>query len=312
MLHGVSTELEARFLAGDERALARGLSLLEARDGAGQALLGAVRSRGGNAHIVGLTGSPGSGKSTLADELVAVARAQDQRVAVLAVDPTSPYSGGAILGDRIRMMRHHTDAGVFVRSMATRGHLGGLAAATLQAVALLDAFGFDLVLIETVGVGQSEIDVVRVADTTVLVLTPGQGDGVQAFKAGIMEIADLLVVNKADAPGSDRLRRELRAALELAPAGAWTPPILETVASQGTGVRDVYAQLAAHRAYASESGQLETLRRERVRFEVSALLAERVRGRLAGLGIKELDAVLSGDVTASDVADGLLSERVGA
>ena len=312
MLHAMSTELEARFLAGDERALARGLSLLEARDGAGQALLGAVRSRGGQAHVVGLTGSPGSGKSTLADELVAVARAQAKRVAVLAVDPTSPYSGGAILGDRIRMMRHHTDAGVFVRSMATRGHLGGLAAATLQAVALLDAFGFDLVLIETVGVGQSEIDVVRVADTTVLVLTPGQGDGVQAFKAGIMEIADLLVVNKADAPGSGRLRRELRAALELAPAGAWTPPILETVATQGTGVREVYDQLAAHRAFALESGSLETLRRERVRFEVSALLAERVRGRLAGLGTKELDAVLSGDVTASEIADGLLSERVNA
>lgn len=308
----MSTELEVRFLAGDERALARGLSLLEARDGAGQALLGAVRSRGGRAHIVGLTGSPGSGKSTLADELVAVARAQDKRVAVLAVDPTSPYSGGAILGDRIRMTRHHTDAGVFVRSMATRGHLGGLAAATLQAVVLLDAFGFDLVLVETVGVGQSEIDVVRVADTTALVLTPGQGDGVQAFKAGIMEIADVLVVNKADAPGSGRLRRELRAALELAPAGAWTPPILETVATQGTGVRDVAAQLAAHRAYALESGRLETLRRERVRFEVSALLAERIRGRLAGLGARELDAVLSGDVTASDVADGLLPERVSA
>lgn len=308
----MSSELEARFLAGDERALARGLSLLEARDGAGQALLGAVRPRGGQAHLVGLTGSPGSGKSTLADELVAVSRGEGKRVAVLAVDPTSPYSGGAILGDRIRMTRHHLDAGVFVRSMATRGHLGGLAAVTLQAAALLDAFGFDLVLIETVGVGQSEIDIVRVADTTVLVLTPGQGDGVQAFKAGIMEIADVLVVNKADAPGSARLRRELSAAQGLAPAGAWTPPILETVASQGTGVAEVAAQLAAHRTYALESGRLATLRRERVRFEVSALLAERVRGRLAGLDARELDAVLGGDVTASEVADRLFADRVGA
>src|SRR5690606_12433713 len=201
---------------------------------AGQELLRGLRDRTGRAAVVGITGSPGAGKSTLTDALIAVLREHGRRVGVVAIDPTSPFSGGAILGDRIRMTRWHSDPGVFIRSMATRGHLGGLAAATLQVVALLDAVGFDHVLIETVGVGQSEVDVVQAADTTVVVLTPGQGDGVQAFKAGIMEIADVFCINKYDLPGADRLRREVAAALELGDhdAHTWFPPIVGTVAAK--------------------------------------------------------------------------------
>lgn len=301
--------LESRFVAGDERALARGISLLEAGDAAGATLLSAVRGQG-DAHIVGITGSPGSGKSTLSDALILAARAQDKRVAVLAVDPSSPYSGGAILGDRIRMMRHHQDKNVFVRSMATRGQLGGLAAATLQVTALLEAFGFDLVLLETVGVGQSEVDIVHAADTTVLVLTPGQGDGVQAFKAGIMEIADVFVVNKSDQPGSGRLKREIKAALELAmpEAGAWQPPVLETVASDGQGVTELLETLAAHRGGLEASGGLERARRERVRFEVSALLAERLRRLVQRMEPSRLEAVLGGQVSVNGLSETLLNE----
>jgi len=274
-------------------------------------LLRAVRARGGGAHLVGVTGSPGSGKSTLTDGLIAVARAQNKRVAVLAVDPTSPYSGGAILGDRIRMMRHHLDAGVFIRSMATRGHLGGLAAATLQVTALLDAFGFDLILIETVGVGQSEVDIVRVADTTLLTLTPGQGDGVQAFKAGIMEIADVFVINKADQPGSGRLVREVKAALGLAPQGeGWSPPILETVASEGAELAELFEALSAHRAHLEATDALGALRQGRVRFEVAAILSERVRRRLARLEPGLIDAVLAGDASADELVDTLLGETL--
>ena len=306
----MTNSLEARFLEGNERALARGISFLEGGDAAGQTLLRAVRARGGGAHIVGVTGSPGSGKSTLTDALIVTARAQGKRVAVLAVDPTSPYSGGAILGDRIRMMRHHQDTGVFIRSMATRGHLGGLAAATLQVTALLDAFGFNLICIETVGVGQSEVDIVQVADTTLLTLTPGQGDGVQAFKAGIMEIADVFVINKADQPGAGRLGREIKAALELAPQHeGWRPPILETVALEGTGVAELSETLAAHREHLETTEELTVLRQQRVRSEVAALLSDRVRRRLAGLESRLIDAVLAGDASADDLIDALLGER---
>jgi LAO/AO transport system kinase len=300
--------LESRFLARNERALARAISLIEAGDEAGQALLQRVRRRGGGAQLIGVTGSPGSGKSTLTDALIEVARAQGKRVAVVAVDPTSPYSGGAILGDRIRMMRHHGDPGVFIRSMATRGHLGGLAAATLQVVALLDAYGFDIILIETVGVGQSEVDIVRVSDTTALVLTPGQGDGVQAFKAGIMEVADVFVINKFDQPGGDRLRREIKAALELsawAPE-AWRPPIVSTVASEGTGVAELFEQLGAHREHLLRTGELERKRLERVRFEVASLLKGEVQRRVEAKGTALVEAVLAGETSVRAVVDEML------
>lgn len=302
------TGLETRFLDRHERALARAISLIEGGEVAGQGVLQRLRSRGGRAHIVGVTGSPGSGKSTLTDGLILAARAQGKEVAVVAVDPTSPYSGGAILGDRIRMMRHHGDPGVFIRSMATRGHLGGLATATLQVVALLDAYGFDVVFVETVGVGQSEVDIVRVADTTVLVLTPGQGDGVQAFKAGIMEVADVFVINKCDQPGGDRLRREIKAALELtswAPE-AWRPPVVQTVASEGTGVADLLEQLGTHRQRLLGTGALEQKRLERVRFEVSSLLSGEVRRRVEARGTAFIEAILAGETSVPEVVDELL------
>jgi len=212
----MTAELKARFEAGDRRALARAITLVESGHPAGAELLKGLRGSR-RARVVGLTGSPGSGKSTLADRLIEAIRRTGETVAVLAVDPSSPFTGGAVLGDRIRMMRHYRDEGVYIRSMASRGALGGLAGATVAALSLLEAFGFDWVLVETVGVGQSEVDIARIADTTVLVLTPAAGDAVQAFKAGVMEIADVIVVNKFDLPGGPRLVEELKATLELAP-----------------------------------------------------------------------------------------------
>lgn len=305
----MSTLIE-RVRRGEERALARALSLVEEGGEGGQELLRALRDSTGRARVVGVTGSPGSGKSTLTDRLIEGARARGQRVAVAAVDPTSPFSGGAILGDRIRMTRWHDDPEVFIRSMATRGHLGGLAAATLQAVAVFDAAGFDTVFVETVGVGQSEVDIMEVADTTVLVLTPGAGDGVQAFKAGIMEIADVFCINKFDLPGGERLRREIRAALELGafPEGAWRPPVLDAVASRGEGTEAVLDAIDAHHAHLRARGELDALRRRRVRFEILAVLGSLVR---RALGVREddaVDAVLAGKTTPEAVVRRLLRE----
>ncbi len=304
--------LTERFLKRDERALARAISLVEAGAEAGQSLLQSVRKESTSdgkdgARIVGVTGAPGSGKSTLVDRLIGVARAAQRRVAVVAVDPTSPYSGGAILGDRIRMTRWHEDPEVFIRSMATRGHLGGLATATLQVVALLEAYGFDDVFIETVGVGQSEVDIVSVADTTLLVLTPGQGDSVQTVKAGVMEIADVFAVNKADHPGGGRLKRELAALLELGlKEEGWRPPIQETVASKGEGAEALFEELNAHHTYLQSTGALEERRRARARFEVSALLTERVRRELESREEAFIDAVLQGELSSAEAVGRLL------
>lgn len=294
--------LEDRFRSGDERALARAISLIESGSANGQRLLQALRVHGGEARIIGITGSPGSGKSTLVDRLIGVARERRQRVAVVAVDPTSPFSGGAILGDRIRMTRHYQDEGVYIRSMAARGHLGGLAAATLQVVVLLDAFGFDDILIETVGVGQSEVDIVQVADTTALVLTPGSGDGVQAFKAGVMEIADIFVINKYDQPGGERLKRELQGALELAhpKEGDWWPPIHETVATTGEGAEALYERIHEHRRHLERSGGGEALRKRRARFEISSSIGEQVRRRVSEQGDAFVEAVLKGELTVEE------------
>lgn len=296
-------------LAGEERALARAITLVESGSPQGQELLREVRPHTGAAAVIGVTGSPGAGKSTLTDALIAVARAEGRRVGVVAVDPTSPFSGGAILGDRIRMTRWHADRDVFIRSMATRGHLGGLAAATLQVVALLDAAGFDTVVVETVGVGQSEVDVVQAADTTVVVLTPGQGDGVQAFKAGIMEIADVFCINKYDQPGADRLRREIGAALELGSIApdAWHPPIVGTVAHKGEGVEELLAQVDAHQQHLGVDGRALT-RRRRVRAEVTAVLGEQLRRVFNEHEHETVDAVLSGAATPSQVVAGLLRD----
>ena len=308
MLRAV-TSLTERFLARDERALARAITLVEAGIPEGQSLLAAVRSSGGSAPVVGITGSPGSGKSTLTDRLIGEARDRRERVAVVAVDPTSPYSGGAIMGDRIRMVGWHSDPDVYIRSMATRGHLGGLAGATLQVVALLDAYGFDRIFVETVGVGQSEVDIVELADTTVLVLTPGQGDGVQAFKAGIMEIADLFCINKFDLPGGPRLKQEIQAALELGDfsTGSWHPTVVETVASVGEGTAELMAQLELHHRHLETSGQRPLRLRRRARAEVTALLTEDLRRSLAARDDAFVEAVLAGEVTHRDAVRELLA-----
>jgi len=302
--------LEERFLQRDERALARAISWIESGREEGQTLLKSLRTKTNNARIIGITGSPGSGKSTLTDQLIAQARSENKTVAVIAVDPTSPYSGGAILGDRIRMMRWHTDEHVYIRSMATRGHLGGLAAATLQVLALLGAYGFDYIFIETVGVGQSEVDIVRVADTTMLVLTPGQGDGVQAFKAGIMEIADVFAVNKYDLPGGHRLKREIKAALELShpEEGDWWPEIQESIAAKGEGIDKLFEALDKHYRYLSETKKLADKQRERARFEISSLLTEQLRLALQKQEDDFVNDVLKGDLTPLDAVKQLLND----
>jgi len=250
-----------RVLSGDRRALARALTLVEdGRLGTQRDLLALLHPHAGSARLLGITGSPGVGKSSVTSALIAALRAQGRRVAVLAVDPSSPLTGGALLGDRIRMQAHHGDEGVFVRSMASRGHLGGLAAAVPAAALVLDAAGFDDVIIETVGVGQSEVDVATMADTTIVVLAPGLGDSVQAAKAGILEVADILVVNKADLPGAGRLESELRGMLELGhavrPDGApdRMPPVLRTVAVRGEGLDGLLAAIDAHGGDPARSG----------------------------------------------------------
>ena len=233
----------------------------------------------GDAYIVGLTGAPGSGKSTLTDRLIATLRSEGSTVGVLAVDPSSPFSGGAILGDRVRMQDHATDPGVFIRSMATRGHLGGLALATPEAIRVLDAAGCPWVLVETVGVGQVEVEIAASADTTIVVVNPGWGDSVQANKAGLLEIADLLVINKADRPGAEQARRDLELMLELSDLGDWRPPVVATVASTGDGVDDLRAAIGEHRAFLDTHGELEARRRRRVASELREIVVNRIEQR---------------------------------
>ncbi|MFQ6037841.1 MAG: methylmalonyl Co-A mutase-associated GTPase MeaB [Candidatus Aminicenantales bacterium] len=236
-------KLAEEILQGKPRAVARGVTLVENNDQESQELLKALFPHTGRSWIIGITGSPGSGKSTLVDKLVECARKDGKKLGIVAVDPSSPFSGGAILGDRIRMMRHSTDPEVFIRSMATRGHLGGLAKASGEAISILEASGKDLVLLETVGVGQDEVEVVKFADLITVVLIPGAGDEIQVFKAGIMEIADIFVLNKADAPEADRTERQLKAMLELGMMGQPTPPVIKTVATEGSGVASLYQKI---------------------------------------------------------------------
>src|SRR4051794_18710039 len=279
--------LVERALEGDRRSIAKVISLVErGGDGAREAIQ-MLHPRTGHAWSIGITGAPGAGKSTLTDELVVRLRATGAEIGVLAVDPTSPFSGGAILGDRVRMQHHTTDEGVFIRSMATRGHLGGLALATPQAVRVLDAVGKGWIVIETVGVGQVEVEIAGHADTTVVVVNPGWGDAVQAAKAGLMEIADIFVVNKADRPGAADAARDLQGMLELSGALDWTPPILRTVATTGEGIDELFEAVTRHRAHLESTGAAEVRRRSRLREELRGLVAARMPRRA--------DAVCSGE-----------------
>ena len=277
--------LVARAVAGEPRAVARLISLVENRAALLPMVTAALLPHAGRAQVLGVTGAPGVGKSTSTAALIRSLRADERRVGVVAVDPSSPFSGGALLGDRVRMQDHATDGGVFIRSMATRGHLGGLSAAAPQAVRVLDAAGFDDVIIETVGVGQAELEVAALADTVIVLMAPGMGDGIQAAKAGILEVADVFVVNKADRDGADQVVRDLRGMQGLggrhSEPGAWRAPIVKTVAARGEGVDDVRAAVAKHRHWMASGGELERRRRHRAEVEIEAIALAEVRRRLA-------------------------------
>jgi LAO/AO transport system kinase len=294
----VGTDTDAlidRALAGDRVATAKLLSLVEQGGAGAREVVSRLHPHTGNAWSVGITGAPGAGKSTLTDALVACMRADDLEVGVLAVDPSSPFSGGAILGDRVRMQRHSTDPGVFIRSMASRGHLGGLAVATPQSIRVLDAVGKAWVVVETVGVGQVEVEIASQADTTLVVVNPGWGDEVQAAKAGLLEIADIFVVNKADRAGVDATVSDLAAMLDLSGGTGWKPPIVRTVATTGEGVDELWAQIGAHRASLEANGAITERRRERLAAELRALVVEELLAR-------------SGDVASGARFDALVAD----
>jgi LAO/AO transport system kinase len=306
-----------RARAGDVRALARMLSLVEDGSAEVRSVIKDLLPLTGGARIIGLTGSPGVGKSTVTGALVGAFRALGCRVAVLAVDPSSPFTGGALLGDRIRMQAHATDDQVFIRSMASRGHLGGLATATPQAVRVLDAAGFELILVETVGVGQAEVAIASHADSVVVLLAPGMGDAVQAAKAGILEVADLFAVNKADKPDSHQVVRDLRSMVALADRkpGDWKPPIVTTVAMHGAedeGIGELVSRLDEHWSWLTSTGELERRRRDRAREEITALAYEELRGRLTASGIDELAGrVADGTLDPFQAADELIAQAHG-
>ena len=282
-------DLIERMLQGDRRATARLITLVENDEEKAREIIRRIYPHTGNAYIVGITGPPGAGKSTLLDKLIRVAREEGKVVGVIAIDPTSPFTGGALLGDRIRMQRHSTDPGVFIRSMATRGSLGGLAKATNDAIKVLDAYGCDVIFVETVGVGQIEIDIVKTADTVVLVTVPGLGDDVQAIKAGLMEIADGFVINKADKEGADATYFELNLMLDLEKERwekrGWRPPIVETVATTMRGIRELWAAVKEHHEFLERSGEIERKRKFRAEEEVKTI----VSGRIARVISERLD-----------------------
>jgi LAO/AO transport system kinase len=307
--------LVTRARDGDPRAVARLISLVEDESPLLREVTAALTPHTGHARVVGITGSPGVGKSTSTSALVGRLRKAGRRVGILAVDPSSPFSGGALLGDRVRMQDHALDRDVYIRSMASRGHLGGLAWSTPQAIRVLDAAGCDVVLIETVGVGQSEVEIAGLADTTLVLLAPGMGDGIQAAKAGILEIGDVYVVNKADREGADTLRRDLRSMLALAERteDAWRPPIVKTVASRNEGLDDVVTEIERHHAWLETSGELAVRRTRRARDEIEAIAVTALRERWGDVhGRSELDdlaaAVAAGEADPYTAADTLLAE----
>jgi LAO/AO transport system kinase len=305
-------DIATRLLDGDVRALARAIRLVEDRDPLAEEVIRQVRGRAGIAHVIGVTGPPGSGKSTVCDQLIERWRRQGHRVGVIAVDPSSPFSGGAILGDRVRMQRHTGDDGVYIRSMAARGHLGGLAAAAREAIRLIDASGRDRCLLETVGVGQSELEVMQTVDTTVVVTTPVAGDSVQILKAGILEIADVFVVNKADVPGAAKVVRELRDLVRQTKGMSdWKPPVVQTTATNGAGVDELLDAIERHHVAIAASGELERRRQERLRAEIEAIVVERAAER-ARRELEEgtMGSELSGDLRGVDpyaIADRILN-----
>ncbi|MEO6510642.1 MAG: methylmalonyl Co-A mutase-associated GTPase MeaB [Nocardioides sp.] len=307
-------ELVGRAREGDARAVARLISWVEDDAPQLREVMAALAPYAGHAQIVGITGSPGVGKSTSTNALVGELRKAGRRIGVLAVDPSSPFSGGALLGDRVRMQDHALDPDVYIRSMASRGHLGGLSWSTPQALRVLDAAGCDVVLVETVGVGQSEIEVAGMADTTLVLLAPGAGDGIQAAKAGILEIGDIYVVNKADRDGADQLRRDLRGMIALGAhgEGAWKPPIVKTVAHRGEGVDELVGEIARHAAWLRETGELEKRRTRRVRDEIETIAVTSLRRRWDDVHARvELDdlagAVVAGESDPYTAADTLLA-----
>jgi LAO/AO transport system kinase len=309
--------LAERLISGDKRALARAITLIENDDPQGWELVREVFPRTGRARIVGLTGPPGVGKSTLIGALTTEMRKADRQVAVLSIDPSSPFTRGALLGDRIRLSDHFLDQGVFIRSMASRGALGGLSEATLQAALLMDASGKDDVFIETVGVGQAEIDIVDHGDTIVLVLMPGSGDSIQALKAGVMEIPDVIVVNKSDHPMTDTMVREIRGVLSLGPSTSWRVPIVKTEAAKGEGVAELAEKISEHRQHIEAEGTLEERRARNLRNEVLELAAARMRRRLEAsveddADTRELlDRVVKRDLDPASAAQELLDREDG-
>ncbi len=309
-------DLVQRGLHGERRALARLITLVENRLPEARAVMHELTPRTGQAHVIGITGAPGSGKSTLTNELIKEYRRRGRSVGVVAIDPTSTLTGGAVLGDRIRMLENFGDTGVFIRSMATRGQLGGLAAMTNDVVRVMDACGKEIVIVETVGVGQDEVDVAKAAHTTILVEVPGMGDDVQAIKAGVLEIADLLVINKADREGVERLNLHLQAMLGLAPKKEWRVPILKTVAAQGQGVPELADRVEAHLAYLKSSGEYTHRERARLRDELLSRVREEVSRRVVnratrpgGLG-EMLDRLEGRQLDLSEAALALLRQAL--
>jgi len=311
-----AAELAEKLLQGDKRALARAISLVENDDPEGWALVREIYPRTGKAAIVGFTGPPGVGKSTLIGALTTRYRQRDRQVAVLSIDPSSPFTKGALLGDRIRLTEHFLDPGVFIRSMANRGALGGLSEACLQAALLMDASGKDVVLLETVGVGQAEVDIIDHADTVVLALMPGSGDSIQALKAGVMEIPDVIAVNKSDHPLTDTMIREIRGVLSLGPREGWRVPIVKTEASRGEGIEELAAAIEAHRVHIESEGTLTERRRRNLMNEVLALAAGRLRRRLEDSlhddpSVRELlDEVVARRLDPSSAATRLLEREL--